>query len=962
MNPVEYDLDTSGGIMEQIQKLVAPPSSDDSARKRRRNRTDQRRHGKTVNHDCCDSCKEGGDLLCCDRCPAAFHLLCLDPPLHEADLPPGEWICHRCRVTPAEGKDDDAESTSSGSSKRLKRSAGPDVTPGAEPSVSTAVMPVEKDVDDAGPEGEGVNPLSILIKAARLMNPVQFELSKDIACTTPLPGSSKHLYGRRYRPPKKQAHELDNGMVPLPAKLCFTCSKSCRIGPLIQCDYCPLLFHMDCLTPPLTSLPSGRWMCPNHVEHFLDEYMVRSNSLTERIKLWDRFTGIVDQDTVKLDFLKHVHRLNPPFRVRRPLPPRKTVQVPDAVKAMYRSPAAKLPLAPRSAFTTVEPTTDTKHAIEVSPEEQEEWLSGIVALQASIAKHLTQKQLRKDRGAASNESGKSSDAPSSTAKPTASVAPVVHRDSDSASSALTSATALESGESGTGDIVSRGSQESLNGTSEQSVPFSTPKPGTVSLLHGNVTSSSSSMNGDAEILDVQKAKVEAAVRTRSNSADTASVIKVSWHGSDKSVGQVVNSTAATSSGPPGSQSVVSGPPQGKNIVISTINKANNTVVTKVLPSGNTGTSKVVLPPGVAARSVTGNSPTSILSPRVLVQPSVQRLGVSSPQGQGGQVMGASGTQTKVISVSTSTSGSKTATVVSGPKGVTSSLSSLPAIISLNHTLQQWIDGSAESVPDMDLSKVDETLLHLLAWQRLQQLLPTSTSASSSSSSPSTAGKKGLLNGLLTPGDSEVRARAVLCPLAGKGQAVSMPYRTLSLGTGADTDVQLNQFGHCNFISSKHAVIFYDEMTRHFELLNYSEFGTTVDNVLYSCDFSDKPATTAQPTPVVAAVRDIIAKSKKEKKENEDKAKDKRYIMSARPREPGRQCGCKTNSLSLMGSSGAGWEGTAILHHGSFIQVGCLQFVFSIVDHQSASSDLLPPPRSRAPEQMSLLKTHLKAAQ
>ena len=63
---------------QQIQKLVAPPISDDAARRsRRRNRTaEHRRHGRTVNHDCCDSCKEGGDLLCCDRCPAAFHLLC----------------------------------------------------------------------------------------------------------------------------------------------------------------------------------------------------------------------------------------------------------------------------------------------------------------------------------------------------------------------------------------------------------------------------------------------------------------------------------------------------------------------------------------------------------------------------------------------------------------------------------------------------------------------------------------------------------------------------------------------------------------------------------------------------------------------------------------------------------------------------------------------------------------------
>lgn len=28
-------------------------------------------------------------------------------------------------------------------------------------------------------------------------------------------------------------------------------------------------------------------------------------------------------------------------------------------------------------------------------------------------------------------------------------------------------------------------------------------------------------------------------------------------------------------------------------------------------------------------------------------------------------------------------------------------------------------------------------------------------------------------------------------------------------------------------------------TKQYELLNYSEHGTTVDNVLYSCDFSEK---------------------------------------------------------------------------------------------------------------------------
>ena len=43
--------------------------------------------GKGHNHDCCDACGEGGDLICCDSCPASFHLSCHCPPLDEEDIP-----------------------------------------------------------------------------------------------------------------------------------------------------------------------------------------------------------------------------------------------------------------------------------------------------------------------------------------------------------------------------------------------------------------------------------------------------------------------------------------------------------------------------------------------------------------------------------------------------------------------------------------------------------------------------------------------------------------------------------------------------------------------------------------------------------------------------------------------------------------------------------------------------------
>lgn len=60
------------------------------------------------------------------------------------------------------------------------------------------------------------------------------------------------------------------------------CCRTCRVAPLLQCDYCPLLFHRDCMNPPITSLPTGRWMCPNHPEFALvsdrDKFLTSGDS------------------------------------------------------------------------------------------------------------------------------------------------------------------------------------------------------------------------------------------------------------------------------------------------------------------------------------------------------------------------------------------------------------------------------------------------------------------------------------------------------------------------------------------------------------------------------------------------------------------------------------------------------------------------------------------------------------
>ena len=52
--------------------------------------------------------------------------------------------------------------------------------------------------------------------------------------------------------------------------------RSCRKAPLVACDFCPLVFHLDCLDPPLVCMPVGKWMCPNHPQNYVRECLTIS--------------------------------------------------------------------------------------------------------------------------------------------------------------------------------------------------------------------------------------------------------------------------------------------------------------------------------------------------------------------------------------------------------------------------------------------------------------------------------------------------------------------------------------------------------------------------------------------------------------------------------------------------------------------------------------------------------------
>uniref|UniRef100_UPI0037E7BB36 PHD finger protein 12 isoform X3 n=1 Tax=Semicossyphus pulcher TaxID=241346 RepID=UPI0037E7BB36 len=958
---IVYDLDTSGGLMEQIQTLLAPPKSEDVEKRSRKLVRDVRRSGRATNHDTCDSCREGGDLLCCDHCPAAFHLQCCNPPLSEEMLPPGEWMCHRCNVRKKKREQKSEQTNGLPERSSSKRSASPAVElelnagplrldglpPGAgaagpglrvaqvrlldrrtssrpssrpgTPNSNTSSTPTpseeqndgeeeaaeaEEDIQGAELEGATLSaptprllkrPFQLLIAAAMERNPTQFQLPSELTCTTALPGSSKRrrkeeLLGKPFRRPQ---HELDsNGLVPLPVKVCYSCNRSCRLAPLIQCDYCPLLFHMDCLDPPLTALPAGKWMCPNHVEHLALNQ--RTLSLSSRCQLFDQFQDRMSQHAVKLDFLRRVHRQNAPNRRTSHQHSKKSIKVPDSIKSQYQNPPPMLlPARVRQLELVCSGVPDCHSSKHLTTDaEQKEWLQDVIALQCSIMRHLSIKQKA-----------------SSTLPSLTSPAEWSSEQKASKKSCVTSE-----------DVKTKASIGRTSSPEPCSKPCSTPADALSELgvCKCSMTPCQNCRKPNGPLAEEHRPPKANGPVDCSHSSEPCRQVELQHR---------LKPVTTPSDSAPASGLL-------NHIGAETVKKepesTTETCAQKICPTAPT-----IWPHGGQQNH---RSQTELQEESSEEKPSITSSARSASPPKGNQEHG----PTKLGAPSPITADIK-AGPGSGPvPGLMDSL--LPSTLSSIANLSSCMKDAKDEDGGIQLDKLDAEMIKLLAWQRIQQLFPPKVSPITPPLLPPPPPPPPAPSAAMKPpsprpdSQKKVQARAVFYPLTGKGGAVSMCYRTLYIGSGADMDVCLTNYGHCNYISGKHACIFYDENTKHYELLNYSEHGTTVDNVLYSCDFSEK-ASPSPPSGLVAKVQGIIRRSKKREDDEGPSSVvgllPAGGVMSSQPQggsEP--SCSCKASSSSLIGGSGAGWEGTALLHHGSYIKLGCLQFVFSITEFAS----------------------------
>lgn len=279
-------------------------------------------HHPHINHDHCDSCGEFyGEMISCDTCPATFHLLCANPPLSREDVPQGSYFCENCRTKTDEEKQIEAIDAKlslqvNGLKKQTARQTALEQM--KLPTVGRSLVQPSGEIKFRATNNTIKCKTSSNFKRKR-------NQSSESSSSVPVKSSNPQidllrrlLFSCRpeeFRGPSLPFDDTNFSRESSTQKnssqwqtFCFICRKSSLIQRAsIHCDYCPLTYHLDCLTPPMTALPcsTDKWMCPNHIEPLLDRFLFDKNrfSTSERVKIYGQYAQIEHQNILQ-DFTR----------------------------------------------------------------------------------------------------------------------------------------------------------------------------------------------------------------------------------------------------------------------------------------------------------------------------------------------------------------------------------------------------------------------------------------------------------------------------------------------------------------------------------------------------------------------------------------------------------------------------------------------------------------------------------
>ncbi|XP_050434457.1 PHD finger protein 12 isoform X2 [Adelges cooleyi] len=262
-------------LMKDIMKLIAEPISVN--KKKYVEDTYFRQPGKEHNHDFCDACREGGDIVCCDRCPRSYHISCHIPPLDK--LPDGEWLCRRCSKKNGEPM---CEVPINNVDKTENDDTGCPYDYVAKDKFEVDMLPsvVHQII------GKSDSSKCIIFTDIKSVMKRKFD-SQTPRFLPKLKSVYKMPLVRKYNGKPTARRQLDKLKLLRKDDKCWLCNRGVLGGRLVQCDFCNHLYHLDCLDPPIRDWDhSMKWLCPEHDKFYVYPKIFKGDRLySDRITL-----------------------------------------------------------------------------------------------------------------------------------------------------------------------------------------------------------------------------------------------------------------------------------------------------------------------------------------------------------------------------------------------------------------------------------------------------------------------------------------------------------------------------------------------------------------------------------------------------------------------------------------------------------------------------------------------------
>ncbi len=279
---------------------------------------------EVVNNEYCSACRGKGALICCESCPKSYHFTCIDPPIDEDAIPQENWYCTSCdsaRTAKASASPHVPPAQASSPALRgdaAAGSGGSEATSSAPPrNVSEIWRKVNKRVSSAEPRAFSLPKrfrqtlsaeeatLAVECEKRPLADvlPPHQRAPAEGAMVAPGPGEPSPAVALLHHPQydRYPAHlamdyrdqlsqMLANGTArhspqaagpSEPVRVggrerttsegyCHCCNQpaAAPMKPLLCCDRCALLWHLDCLPYALAVPPSPTriWSCPLHMD------------------------------------------------------------------------------------------------------------------------------------------------------------------------------------------------------------------------------------------------------------------------------------------------------------------------------------------------------------------------------------------------------------------------------------------------------------------------------------------------------------------------------------------------------------------------------------------------------------------------------------------------------------------------------------------------------------------------